>query len=92
MGKIDSTNKDIHLSYDESTDVLYVSFGKPQSAKTDPITDADLVRYNPKTAEVVGITIIAYKERYNPPKPNNYNQVLKSIISNLIYQHKLHFA
>ena len=91
MEKINKKNH-IQLSYDDSADVLYVSFGKPQRAKTDPITDADLVRYNPQTQEVVGVTIIAYKERYNASEPNTYSQALKSIISNLIYQHKLHLA
>ena len=64
--------KNIQLRYDDIADVLYISFGKPQCAKTNPITDADLVRFNPRTEEVVGITIIAYKERYNPKKPKKF--------------------
>ncbi len=82
--------KNIQLDYDDIADVLYVSFGKPQRAKTNPITDADLVRFDPQTEEVVGITIIAYKERYSPKKPKKYDKGLKAIISNLIYQHRLH--
>ena len=89
MGK---DNKKIQINYDNFADVLYVSFGKPQHAKTHPITDADLVRFNPKTDEVVGITIIGYKERYNPKKPKIYDDGLRAIISNLIYQHRLHLT
>lgn len=55
--------ENINWDYDEEADVLYLSFSDPQSALGLDIGDGTIVRYNEKTKDVVGITIISFRER-----------------------------
>ena len=53
--------KRLDIDYDEKADVLYISFGKPKAAD-DGILDNDVIlRYKKK--ELIGITVIDFKER-----------------------------
>jgi len=50
------------IDYDEEADVLYLSFGKPRSADDGILLDNDVIlRYKKK--ELIGITVIGFKER-----------------------------
>jgi len=45
------------VSYDKDADVFYLSFGEPKASVTEELDDYVLVRRDPKTRDVTGITI-----------------------------------
>ena len=54
--------KRLDIDYDEKADVLYISFGKPKAADDGILLDNDVIlRYKKK--ELIGITVIDFKER-----------------------------
>lgn len=66
--------KNLDISYDDDADVLYISFGKPRSGIAIESSQGDLVRIDPYTDEIVGITLLDFKQRYLPLKePPNAN-------------------
>ena len=56
----------LKILYDEISDVLYISFGAPRPGIANEVNEGDLVRTNPDTGEIVGITILDFNERYMP--------------------------
>jgi uncharacterized protein YuzE len=54
-------DKTLDIDYDEATDVLYLSFGKPQPA--DDSEEVNDVIYRFRENELVGITIPSFKLR-----------------------------
>lgn len=73
----------INTFYDESVDILYISFGKPKKAICYELENGELIRLDPFTNEIVGITILDIEERFNKPyisiEPN-----VKSIVNTII--------
>ena len=59
-------------NYDREADVMYLSIGQPQKAKTIELTDDFLLRLSPQTGKVVGLTIIDFSKHFPyleiPPK------------------------
>lgn len=53
--------KKVDWEYDEGTDVLYVSFGKPKEALTMDLSSGILARYDKESHEMVGFTITGLK-------------------------------
>ncbi len=53
----------LNWKYDEEADVLYISTGEPVRALGLDVGEGVIVRYNEKTGEVVGLTIIGVKQR-----------------------------
>jgi len=51
------------INYDAEADVLYVSFGKPKKAEGIDIGDRTILRVDPETGQIVGITILDFKKR-----------------------------
>jgi hypothetical protein len=49
--------------------VLYLSVGRPQRAKTVEMGEDFILRLHPKTAEVVGLTIINFSRHFPQLKP-----------------------
>mgnify|MGYP001240535106 CR=1 FL=1 len=47
----------MQLAYDQDADVLYISVGEPRKAISREIGDDVLLRVDPETGEVVGITV-----------------------------------
>ena len=45
------------VSYDKDADVFYLIFGEPKASVTEELDDYVLVRRDPKTHDVTGITI-----------------------------------
>jgi len=45
------------VSYDKEADVFYLSFGEPKTSVTEELDDYVLVRRDPQTHDVTGITI-----------------------------------
>ncbi len=52
----------LHIDYDEKSDVLYISVGKPQAAD-DSIEPQEGVVMRTRKGELVGITIVGLKSR-----------------------------
>ena len=50
----------LNVDYDEDADVLYVAISKPQSADTFDAGHGLLLRKNPLTKEIIGVTILHY--------------------------------
>lgn len=61
--KILEKKKNLNWDYDEEADVLYISAGKPSKAVGMDVGEGVVVRYNQKSGEVVGLTIIGFRER-----------------------------
>jgi len=60
--------KKMWIDYDETADVLYISFKRPQQATDTEMTkDGILIRY--KNNEIVGITILEASKRSNIINP-----------------------
>lgn len=56
----------LSVDYDDTTDVLYLSVGEPREALTQEDDERDilLIRKDPKTGEVVGVTILGYYQQF----------------------------
>ena len=54
----------IQFHYDREADVLYLSVGKPQRAKTVEIGEDFVLRLHPKTGEVIGMTIVDFTRHF----------------------------
>ena len=61
--KIAEKKEKIDWEYDAEADVLYLSFGEPQEAEGIDIGEGMIVRVDPQSNEVVGITIIGLSQR-----------------------------
>jgi len=47
----------IRITYDPEGDILYITFGQPTEATGYQLSDQILLRVNPQTQEVAGLTI-----------------------------------
>ncbi|MBI3811451.1 MAG: DUF2283 domain-containing protein [Nitrospirae bacterium] len=65
------TRKEVRFHYDREADVLYLSVGKPQKAKSVETGDDFVLRLHPKTAEVVGLTIIDFSKHFPQLDPTH---------------------
>ena len=61
--------KEVEFHYDREADVLYLSVGRPQRAKTVEMGEDFILRLHPKTAVVVGMTIIDFSKHFPQLKP-----------------------
>ena len=61
--RIIESKKDLTWEYDAEADVLYLSVGQPKKAEGIDIGEGTVVRVDPETQEVVGITLIGIRER-----------------------------
>jgi len=57
--------KKIFISYDKEADVVYLSFGKPVKAISEEIEEGVFARYDPKTEELVGLTILNFSKKFD---------------------------
>ncbi len=53
----------LNWDYDEEADVLYISVGKPRPAIGTDIGDGLVVRYDNKRKEIIGLTILGFRQR-----------------------------
>ena len=58
-------SKVMQLAYDQEADVLYVSIGDPRPAISRELGDDVLLRVDPETGEVVGLTVLNLSSRDN---------------------------
>ena len=53
----------MQLAYDHDADVLYLSIGEPRPAVSREVGDDVLLRIDPQTGEVVGLTVLNLSTR-----------------------------
>jgi len=56
--------KKISISYDKEADVMYLIFGEPVKAEAEEIEEGIFVRYQPKTKEVAGLTVVNFSKKF----------------------------
>lgn len=61
--------KKLSFSYDKKADVLYLSVGKPRKSISREVEDGILLRFDPKSKEVTGLTIMDFESRFQKAKP-----------------------
>ena len=61
--------KKMSFSYDKQADVLYLSVGKPRKSITREMEDGILLRFDPKSKEITGLTILDFEARFQKAKP-----------------------
>jgi len=49
----------INWDYDADADILYISFGNPKNAEGVDIGEGTIIRIQPETKEIVGVTILS---------------------------------
>lgn len=62
--------KKMSFSYDKQADVFYLSVGKPRKSLTREIKDGILVRFDQKSKEITGLTILDFEARFEKAKPH----------------------
>lgn len=58
-------DKMTQIFYDKTSDVLYLSVGNPRPAISEELGDDILLRVDPETEEVVGLTILNLASRFS---------------------------
>lgn len=56
--------KKLRYSYDREADVMYFYFDRPRKAKTIELNDDFLLRLDPETQEVVGMTVVSFSRHF----------------------------
>jgi uncharacterized protein YuzE len=56
------------VSYDRDADIAYLSFGEPRASVTEELDDYVLVRRDPATKEVRGVTITHFSRYFTLKK------------------------
>lgn len=56
------------LSYDREADVAYFSFGNPRKSITEELDEHVLVRRDPQTREITGLTITNFNQYFSSKK------------------------
>ena len=72
------------IRYDRKSDVLYISFGKPRFGIAFEVKAGDLVRIDPFTDEVVGVTIMDFRERYMHSSSGNIENFARSVYPKIL--------
>ncbi len=57
-------DKMTQVFYDTEGDVLYLSIGKPRPAVSQELGDDVLLRVDPDTGEIVGLTVLNLSSRF----------------------------
>lgn len=76
-------NKKYETDYDKESDVLYISFGKPKKDVGIEVAQGDVVRVDPFSDVVVGITIIDFSYKYGG-RPESIEEIAPVIVSEML--------
>ena len=64
-------NKDrLKIAYDREVDVFYVTRGKPEYTDYVEYTDEVILRFHPKTKQLVGFTLIDFSKHFAKAAPD----------------------
>lgn len=56
--------KSLNLNYDPETDILHLSFGSAKKAVSIEREPEVFVRVEPKSGEIVGLTVLGFKNHF----------------------------
>jgi len=56
-------NKKVYSFFDKEADVLYLSFGEPVYSEVLENGSDALIRFNPETNEMTGVTILNFSDK-----------------------------
>jgi uncharacterized protein YuzE len=56
--------KEVRFHFDREADVLYLSVGKPQKAKSIEVGEDFVLRLHPKSGQAIGLTIINFAKHF----------------------------
>jgi uncharacterized protein YuzE len=56
--------KKLRYHYDREADIMYFYFDRPRKAKTIELNDDFLLRLDPATEEVVGLTVTSFSRHF----------------------------
>ncbi len=59
--------KDLHFSYDQRADVLYIAFDKGRQASSVSLNDNLVLRFDAQAGEAVGLTILDFSRLMREP-------------------------
>ncbi|UCB57523.1 MAG: DUF2283 domain-containing protein [Candidatus Omnitrophota bacterium] len=62
------TASQLRISYDKEADVLYLSIGAPKKAISDIEENGVIIRRDPNTNHVLGLTIIDFARNFSTEK------------------------
>jgi uncharacterized protein YuzE len=68
LEKYSIKGKEPSFDYDETADVMYITFGEPKPCRTEEPESGLVIQYTPETGELNGFTIIDYSKRVNKEK------------------------
>ena len=68
-------NQPVTYDYDEHADVLYVSLGAPREAYCVEPEEGILLRVEPESGQLVGLTILHFKRRYGAMNPQELETI-----------------
>lgn len=56
-------NKKVNSFFDKEADVLYISFGEPVYSEVLENGSDTLIRFDPETLEITGVTILNFSDK-----------------------------
>jgi uncharacterized protein YuzE len=56
-------NKKVNSFFDKEADVLYISFGEPVFSEVLENGSDTLIRFDPETFEITGVTILNFSDK-----------------------------
>ena len=59
--------RDLHFSYDQEADVLYIAFDKGRKASSVSLNDNLVLRFDAQTGEAVGLTVLDFSRLMRQP-------------------------
>ena len=60
---------DLHFSYDQEADVLYIAFDKGHKASSVSLNDNLVLRFDAQTGEAVGLTVLDFSRLMRGAEP-----------------------
>ena len=67
-------------NYDYEADVLYINFGENRPARGEMLNNFDVVRVDPITEKIIGITLVFFNKRYHIKPENVYKEILPNLL------------
>ena len=61
--KSEMKDNNLQINYDDGVDVLYISIGKPLEAICIETDGGDVIRVDPYTDEIIGLTILDFQKK-----------------------------
>lgn len=66
----------LRMTYDKTADVLYLCLGAPRKSISDIDENGIIIRKDPRTKKVFGLTILDFEKNFSTNKPKMINKHL----------------